>query len=216
MLAGSAVIVVFLFFLISGFSAIFPNEKAFTRFSSGRHSATTLNSPALKNEYAYYAGPADAKVVVTEFFDFQCPYSKQVAPTVRQLMDRYRQSSVKFVFRQLPIEASHPFAFSAAHASLCAKEQNRFMEMYDALFNNQERIVSDDFSEFARASGSAPLRFQECMKRLSYQGVVRKDLADAETLPIQGTPTFFVNETLIEGAESLDVFVTAIDTELGK
>lgn len=83
-------------------------------------------------------GPANAKVTIVEFSDFQCPYCLQAYATVKQIMDAY-PNDVKFVYKQFPLNSIHPQAQKAAEASLCAHEQGKFYEYHDKLFESQQR-----------------------------------------------------------------------------
>ncbi len=80
-------------------------------------------------------GPKDAKVVVVEFADFQCPFCKEVKPVVKQLMTDYGDR-VLFIYRDFPLVADHPQALLGAMAGACANEQGKFWEMHDKMFDN--------------------------------------------------------------------------------
>ena len=82
-------------------------------------------------------GPANAKVTIVEFSDFQCPYCLQAYATVKQIMDAY-PNDVRFIYKQFPLNSIHPQAQKAAEASLCAHEQGKFYEYHDKLFESQK------------------------------------------------------------------------------
>lgn len=82
-------------------------------------------------------GPAEAKVTLVEFSDFQCPFCIRASATVKQVMDTYK-NDVRLVFKNLPLVQIHPFAQKAAEASLCAAEQGKFWEYHDQLFSVQQ------------------------------------------------------------------------------
>lgn len=79
-------------------------------------------------------------VVVMEFSDYECPYSKQFAQsTVSQLKDEYiKTNKIRFVFRDFPLESIHANARNAAEAARCAEEQDKYFEYHDKLFGIAE------------------------------------------------------------------------------
>lgn len=78
-------------------------------------------------------GPTNAKVTIVEFSDFECPFCVRAYPTVKQIMNDYK-NQVRFVYRQYPLTQIHPNAQKAAEASLCAADQGKFWEMHDKMF----------------------------------------------------------------------------------
>ncbi|MFC1646934.1 DsbA family protein [Patescibacteria group bacterium] len=82
-------------------------------------------------------GESDAKVVIVEFSDFQCPFCKRGKATINQIADEYKKD-VKVVFKHLPLVAIHPHAQKTAEAAECAKDQGKFWEFHDQLFETQE------------------------------------------------------------------------------
>lgn len=82
------------------------------------------NSPA--------KGPANAKVTIVEYSDFECPYCAMAVPTIKQVLEAY-PNDIKFVFKQYPLPM-HQYAQKAAEASLCAQAQGKFWEYHDKLF----------------------------------------------------------------------------------
>lgn len=78
-------------------------------------------------------GPADAKVTLVEFSDFQCPACISAYPAVKQVLQAY-PNQIRFVFKQFPLTNIHPYAQKAAEASLCANAQGKFWEWHDKVF----------------------------------------------------------------------------------
>ncbi len=83
-----------------------------------------------------WRGPKDARFVLVEYSDFECPFCKRFHPTVLQLMDDYKDNFA-WVYRHLPLDAIHPMARLEAEASECAAEiggNEGFWKFADALF----------------------------------------------------------------------------------
>jgi len=81
-------------------------------------------------------GPASAPVTLIEFSDFQCPFCQRVAPTLKQVKQKYGDK-VRVVWKDFPLTQIHPQAFKASEAAHCAAEQGKFWEYHDRLFANQ-------------------------------------------------------------------------------
>lgn len=80
-------------------------------------------------------GPANAKITLVEYSDFECPYCARAYPTVKKVLETY-PDTVKLVYKQFPLTSIHTNAQKAAEASLCALEQNKFWEYHDKLFGS--------------------------------------------------------------------------------
>ncbi|MBI4272989.1 thioredoxin domain-containing protein [Candidatus Uhrbacteria bacterium] len=161
-------------------------------------------------------GPKDAKVTVVEFVDFQCPYCRASHEPLMEVMEKYRTSSVRFMFRQMPIIASHPYALQAANAALCAHEQNQYLAMQNLFFVRQEQIAQDIFVKFAKELRLNLTAFNTCFAEKKYQSIIQKDLSDAEGLSLTGTPTWFFNEERVIGALTKEDMISVIETHLAK
>ena len=81
-------------------------------------------------------GPENAKITVVEFSDFQCPFCSRALPTVKQVMSEYKDN-VRLVYKHLPLVSLHPRAHITAQAAECAKDQGKFWEFHDQLFEKQ-------------------------------------------------------------------------------
>lgn len=82
-------------------------------------------------------GNGDAPVVIVEYSDFQCPYCERAFPTVQQVLSAY-PGKVLFAYKHFPIASIHPHAQKTAEASECARDQGKFWEFHDKLFETQE------------------------------------------------------------------------------
>ncbi|MBI4239467.1 DsbA family protein [Candidatus Uhrbacteria bacterium] len=168
----------------------------------------------IDNGLAFSLGHEDAKVVVVEFLDYQCEFCKHVSPTLQRLTEDYKDTSVRFVIRHFPLQDTHPFAYKASHAALCAREQNAFLPMHNLLFQHNQRLNDLVFAQLASQLHIDVDVFASCMADEKYQSLIRKDVSDAVDIGITGVPTFFINKQRLTGAFSLQDFKQAIDHEL--
>ena len=81
-------------------------------------------------------GEGSGTVTLLEYSDFQCPFCARAKPTVDQIMQEY-QGKVLLVYKHFPLKQIHPLAQKAAEAAECARDQGKFWEMQDKLFDKQ-------------------------------------------------------------------------------
>jgi protein-disulfide isomerase len=180
-----------------------------------------------------FLGPKDAKVVVVEFSDFECPYCGAAMGTHEELVQRFKsqdpdweaavpkmkelakQGKIKFVYRDFPL-SFHPQAKSAAEASECADEQGKFWVYHDALFENQDMLSNELYLELAEQLGLDVNKFKTCVETGKYGQEVQADVSYGAKVGVSGTPTFFVNGVKVTGAQPYSVFKQIIDAELSK
>jgi protein-disulfide isomerase len=169
-----------------------------------RQQIATANSPA--------KGPANAPIELVEFSDFQCPFCFRAHPTVDQVLKAYGDR-IRFVYRHYPLP-NHPNARPAAEASACAAEQGKFWPYHDRLFATQSKLSDSDLKQDAAELGLDPAKFNACVDSRKFKAEVDADLRDGEAAGVNGTPAFFINGRLINGAQPFDTFKKVIDEEL--
>jgi len=157
-------------------------------------------------------GPADARVTVEEWSDFQCPFCSRGAQTVTQLRQKYGDK-IRIVFRQAPLPF-HDHARQAALASLAAHEQGRFWEFHDALFAHQNALDRASLEALAGKLGLDVARFRRSLDANTWGAYVDQELAEMRSRGIQGTPTFFINGEAVVGAQPIEEFTKRIDAAL--
>jgi len=157
-------------------------------------------------------GPANAPIEIIEFSDFQCPFCQRANPTVAQVLKTYGDR-VHFVYRHFPL-GNHPNARPAAEASQCAAEQGKFWEYHDALFANPSRLADTDLKQHAAGLGLDAKQFNACVDTHKYKAQIDTDMEAGEAAGVNGTPAFFVNGRMLNGAQPFDAFKRVIDEEL--
>ena len=160
-------------------------------------------------------GPRDAKVVIVEFSDFQCPFCAQVYPVIKEIKKKY-EDKVHFVYRDFPVTSIHPQAVLGALAGECASEQGKFWEMHDLIFEDQAGLNEPNLKLYAIQLGLNGVQFSSCLDGQKYLEEVQQDLRDGIDAGVRATPTFFINGNRVEGALPLDIFEQIILTELNR
>ena len=159
-------------------------------------------------------GPADAKVTIVEYSDFECPFCAKARTTVDAVM-KANAGKVRLVFRHFPLPM-HKHAPKAAEAAACADAQGKFYEMHDQLFDHANALEVENLKQYAKAIGLDEAKFAACLDGGEMAKVVEKDMASAEAVGVSSTPTFFVNGRELAGALPQADFQRIIDEELGQ
>ncbi len=136
-------------------------------------------------------GPADAKVTVVEFSDFQCPYCSRAAAAANDIKKKYGDK-VRVIFRQFPL-SFHKDAHLAGQASLAANAQGKFWEFHDLLFANQKALKRPELEKYAQQIGLDMGKFKKALDDGTYKAAVDADMALGKRVAVQGTPTMFLN-----------------------
>lgn len=161
-----------------------------------------------------WIGNKSASVTIIEIGCFQCPYTKKVQPTIKNILSKY-EGKINFVYRDLPL-ATHPGANQTAEAALCANDQGKYFEYADLLFANQDKTDIESLKAFAEEIGLNASQFNKCIDNKTYATKVWRDTADMQRGGIYGTPTFFVNNVSMVGPRTEREFTKLIERELGK
>jgi len=151
----------------------------------------------------YYLGVNNPQVTIVEFSDFVCPFCQSSMLSIKKVVEQYGDK-IKIIFRDYPL---HDNSIDLANAARCAGEQNKFWEMHDALFANQDLLTgSGEELNFQLKDmvqnlnlGINSEEFDLCLTEKRYLEQIRLDFEDGERLGIQGTPTWFINNYSLTG-----------------
>src|SRR3989344_238781 len=158
-------------------------------------------------------GPTDAKVKIVEFSDFQCPFCKAFHPSIKKVIEEYREE-VLYVYKHLPL-SFHSQAENAALASECANEQNKFLAYADKLFEEQDNWGKSEgtqnFKTYASQIKLNTLQFNQCLDSKKYQEKINKDIKEAANFGVSGTPGTFINDRFESGAVGFEALKKTID-----
>jgi len=159
-------------------------------------------------------GPADAKVTIVAFSDFQCPYCAEAGKVTEALREKYKDR-VRFVFRNFPLPF-HPNALPAAQAALAAAAEGKFWPFHDLMFANQEKLDRDGLLALAKQAGLDEKALGKALDAGTYKAAVEADLALGHDVQVQGTPTFYVNGAPVPNPTDLTAVAAQIDAALAK
>ena len=161
-----------------------------------------------------WTGAKKPKVTIVEWSDFQCPFCGRVEPTLRQILDTYK-NEVRVVWRNEPL-SFHPNAMPAAKAAMAAAKQGKFWEMHDLMFVHQQDLSDAKYEEWAKQIGLNVARWKADKESPEIATVISKDSSYGQSVGADGTPSFFINGKFISGAMPFDTFKTVIDEQIKK
>ena len=171
--------------------------------------------PSLDHRVAF--GAVNAPVTIVEYTDFECPFCREEAPILVELMKKYG-NRVRLVVKQSPMDF-HPHAMAAAlmFEAILRQDAAKALRFYDLMYAKQERFGSEG-AEFvnnaAREVGADLARAQRDAASPELRARVASDLEEARRFGFNGTPGFLINGVSLEGAYPVAAFERIIDRHL--
>ncbi|MGO4958148.1 DsbA family protein [Luteococcus sp. Sow4_B9] len=166
-------------------------------------------------------GSVDAPVVMIEWSDYRCPFcsvwSRQTLPQLQPYID---SGSLRIEHRDLVLFGEE--SMNAALAGRAAGEQGKFWEFSKALHavaptSGHPTIKEADLQRFAQQAGVKDMaKFAKDSASPATRAAVEKDIQEARSLGLSGTPFFVINTTPLSGAQPVEVFTQVIEQNGGK
>jgi protein-disulfide isomerase len=165
------------------------------------------------DERDHVQGAPGAPIMLVQYGDYECPYTRLSRPSVHALQAEFGER-LRFVFRNFPLEAIHPYARAAAAAAEAAAAQGRFWAMHEHQFGHQHALADPDLRRYAAQLGLDLDRFDRDRRSPAVAERIERDLASGERSGVRGTPTFFVNGARHDGPFDLDSLRRAVEAVL--
>jgi protein-disulfide isomerase len=165
-----------------------------------------------KSAFGPTKGPADAKMLIVEFADLECPSCKEAQPIMEKLRADFPQA--RFVFQSFPLTRLHPWAVSASSYLDCISRSNQDQAFVfiDAVFTHQKDIetavrktdadgkatvdsaaVTENMRHYAEIAGADPAKTQSCAESAETSTRITRSELLGQSLSVTGTPTIFIN-----------------------
>ena len=145
-------------------------------------------------------GNAKGDVTVVEFFDYRCPYCKEVEPALEQLIAQ--DGKLRIVYKEFPILG--PSSLYASRIALGARDQGRYDEFHRRMMGTKGTIDDATVERVAKASGIDLAKAKEAIAAPEIDRILRRNYVLAEKLQIQGTPAFVIGDELVQGIADID------------
>jgi len=151
-------------------------------------------------------GPAEAPIHLVEFSDFLCPACQRASKMNHVILAGHRRD-VHFVFKQYPLDTNcntiprsvHPGACLIAAATECAHRQGKFWELHDLIFKDGPRYNFSALPADAQRLGLNVEQFQACLDSGEGMEAVKRDIAEAQRVGVNSTPTYVINGLPVPG-----------------
>jgi len=166
----------------------------------------------------YLLGSDSAKVEITEYADFQCPYCQTFdqlkLPAIKQqLID---SGKLRWRYRDFPLQ-QHTFSRLAAHSAACAEEQGKYWEQHRRIYDGQQdwaetRDAGPTFRQYAGADGLDLGRYDTCMQTAKYAGRIQASYDEGVRVGVTATPTLLVGGRLYQGRLDSDAITRLVDS----
>jgi protein-disulfide isomerase len=161
-------------------------------------------------------GPADALVTIVESIDFECPFCKRAAPTVKQIEEAYK-GKIRWVYKANPLSMHKNSVPAAAVAEEARVEGGdaKFWAMHDKLLA-AEQLDRPALEKLAGKGGLSVDKVRDALDGYRYIDRMRRDQTLTNHLGANVTPVFFINGRKVIGALPFENFKTVIDEEMKK
>ncbi|MFA7252536.1 MAG: thioredoxin domain-containing protein [Candidatus Paceibacterota bacterium] len=140
-------------------------------------------------------GNPNAKIVIVEYSDTECPFCVRLHQTMKQVMDQYgKTGEVAWVYRHFPLDQLHPKARNEAAALECAGElggNDKFWAYTDRIYEITPANNGLDVAELPKIAehvGLDVVKFNSCLNSGKYSAKVQQDVQNAQDTGGNGTP----------------------------
>jgi protein-disulfide isomerase len=158
------------------------------------------------------AGNPNGNVTLVEFFDYRCPYCKEVEPSLEKLVSEDHQ--LRFIYKEFPVLG--PDSEIAAHVALAARKQGKYDAFHHAMMALTGHIDEAAIYKVAASVGLDIDRLKQDAKSPDVEKELAANIDLGNTLGIDGTPGFIVGDQIVDGAMPLSDLKQLIATARGQ
>ncbi|HEY9643676.1 MAG TPA: DsbA family protein [Coleofasciculaceae cyanobacterium] len=169
------------------------------------------------SERDYRQGVLDARVVLVEYGDYQCPQCGELYALIKTLQGQLdatfpEENYLCVVFRQFPQPQIHPQAQKAASAALAAGAQGQFWQMHDMLFIHQQELGNGYLVEYANHLGLNIPQFLQDITKQVYVNRINEDIESGLRSGVEAAPALFINGSRYSNHWNIEQLMAAIAT----
>lgn len=168
-------------------------------------------------DITYSKGNANAKVVVTQFGEYECSFCSRFAleilPKIQK--DYIESGKILFIFKDFPI-VNKECSQKASEATYCAGDQGeeKYWDMHIKLNENYDKLKMEDLYGYAEELGLEPNAFKNCLESDKYRNLVLRNKQQGLKLDVNNNPTLIINNEKLVGLQPYENIAKVIDTKL--
>ena len=157
-----------------------------------------LKPPVNEKDHIEETAKGVATIELVEYGDYECPHCGAAYPVIKKIQKEFGDQ-ICFVFRNFPLAEIHPYAMAAAIATEAAALQDKFWQMHDIIFENQQSLNEERLRKMALTAGLDMQKFKKDIQQEDLQAKVEADFESGVRSGVNGTPSFFINGNKFDG-----------------
>ena len=185
-----------------------------------RKSTQTQQNDALKRSGAFLfedaatpeTGNPKGDVTIVEFFDYNCPYCKNIVPALENILQN--DKNVRLIFKEFPILGAG--SKKAAAWALAAHRQGKYVDFHNGLMSARQKVDDALLEKVAKAVGLDIAQAEKDAQSGEIEKQIEKNISLGASLGLSGTPVLIIGDEIIPGAVSLEEMQKAIADQRAK
>jgi protein-disulfide isomerase len=174
-------------------------KRAETRANDIRTIIASRRDEILNDANSPATGNPNGDVTLVEFFDYNCPYCRAVAPVTREALRT--DPRLRLVYKEWPILGAG--SIYAARAALAANRQGKYLEFHEAMMTASGRVNKTSVLALAEKIGIDVARLKKDIEDPAIKDMLRRNVALARALRLTGTPSFVIGQEILRGATDI-------------
>ena len=153
-------------------------------------------------------GNLSGDVTVVEFFDYRCGVCKRVHPIVKQLIKR--DGKIRLVYKEWPILGKQ--SVFASRAAIASRKQgdDKYLEFHNRMMTARQNLTADAVLKLATSAGLDSEQLKRDMRAPEIDKIIQRNYDLAQSLKLNGTPSFLIGDTLLRGARDADTMLNLV------
>ena len=155
-----------------------------------------------------FEGSENSKMIIVEFFDYNCGYCKKAHNEIKKLLGRNR--NIKVVYKNLPILSERSAFLAKLSLAVGLESQNDFSKFHDFIYNSSKKINIEKINDYLESIGLDSKKIMQISESDEINSMIQNNVYLAENIGITGTPAFLIGNELISGFVSSKIIESLI------